>query len=150
MSTVWKVLGFIVMLVVIIIAGGIGKEIGHSAVKKHSSDRNDSAIEEKLTQASNSLNQRLPMTLDKQTRIESTFPGPGKKWTYLFTLVSIRSSDMTQQQLQDGLGENIKRGVCTSKEMLVFIKGGVQFVYRYRGSDGGVIGDIVVNPSDCQ
>ena len=149
MSKLWKVLGFIGMLGVIAIAGGIGKEVGRSAVSKYISDRNDGALEETIRQASNQLNSRLPMMVDKDTRLESTMPGPGKKWTYLYTLVSMRSTEVTQQQIKDVLGPTIKNGVCTSKEMQVFVKNGVQIVYRYRGSDGAIIGDVTVNSSDC-
>lgn len=103
MNTVWKVLGIIGMLIVIAIAGGIGKEVGQSAVKKYNTDRNDGAIEEALRQASNQFNRSLPMMVDKYTRLESTMTGPGKKWTYLYTLVSMNSSDVSQHQIQDAL-----------------------------------------------
>ena len=149
MNTVWKVLGIIGMLIVIAIAGGIGKEVGQSAVKKYNTDRNDGAIEEALRQASNQFNRSLPMMVDKYTRLESTMTGPGKKWTYLYTLVSMNSSDVSQHQIQDALGANIRNGVCTNKKTQAFVKDGVQVVYRYRGGDGGIIGDVVVNPQDC-
>lgn len=149
MNTVWKVLSFIGMLIVIAIAGGIGKEVGRSSIKKFNSDRTDGTIEEALRQASNKVNGGLPMMVDKETRLESTMPGPGKKWTYLYTITSMTSSDVTQQELQSALAANIRNGVCTNKDMTVFVKNGVQIVYRYRGNDGSIIGDIVVNPQDC-
>lgn len=109
----------------------------------------DVAIQEALRQASNKINGGLPMMVDKETRLESTVPGPGKKWTYLYTITSATSSDISQIELQDALAVVIRNGVCTSEDMAVFVKNGVQIIYRYRGSDGGIIGDIVVNPQDC-
>ena len=149
MKIVWKVLGFIGLLAVLAIANGIVKEVNRSAIKTASSERNDMGTDEALRQASNNLNSGLPLMIDKETRLESTMPGPGKRWTHLYTLVSVNSSEVTQQQLQYALGANIKNGVCTNKEMADFVKSGVQIVYRYRGSDGGIIGDVVVNPQDC-
>ena len=150
MNTVWKTLGFIGMLIVIAIASGIGKEVGRSSVEKYAADRNEGTLEEALRQASNQINGTLPMVIDKETRLESTMSGPGKKWTYLYTLISVNSSDVSQQQLQNALGTNIKNGVCTNTSMAPFVKNGVKVVYRYRGKDGGIIGDVVVNPQDCR
>ena len=144
-----KVLGFIGMLIVIAIAGGIGKELGRSSVTKLNSDRTEGAIEEALRQASNQVNSGLPMMVDKETRLDSTMPGPGKRWTYLYTITSTSSSEVSQQQLQNALGSNIKSYVCSNKDMVAFVKNGVQIIYKYRGNDGKIIGDIIVNPQDC-
>ena len=150
MTTVWKVLGLMGVLIVIAVAGGIGKEVGRFTVKKFNADRNEGAIEEVLRQSSNKVNSSLPMMVDKGTRLDSTLPGPGKKITYLYTTLSMQSSEVTQQRLQQRLGVRIRNSVCTSKDMKVFLDNGVQIVYRYRGSDGGIIGDVTVNPGECK
>ena len=150
MDTIWKVLGVIGVLILAAIASGIGKEVGRSAVKKYASDRNDGAVEEALRQAAGQINRGLPMMVDQYTRMDSTVPGPGKKLTYLYTLVSVNSADVSQQQLQDALGTSVRNGVCTNRDMQFLVNSGVQFVYLYRGGDGGVIGDVVVNPQDCR
>jgi hypothetical protein len=112
-----KVFGIVIVLIVAAIAGGIGKEVGRSSVRKFTTDRNDGVVEEALRQASNQINRGSPMMVDRDTRMDSSVPGPGKKLTYLYTLVSLNSADVSEQQLQDAIGANVRNGVCTSKDM---------------------------------
>lgn len=90
------------------------------------------------------------MMVDKETQLDSTIGGPGKKFTYLYTLVNFSSQEISWQQFNNSLSTNLRNSVCSSKEMEVFFKNGVQVVYKYRGKDGVIIGDIVINPSDCK
>ena len=89
------------------------------------------------------------MMVDDATRWESTVPGPGRRWTYVYTLVTASSADVTEQQIHDALGEKIRTSVCTSKEMQVFVKNKVQVVYHYNGNDGADIGEVVVDTRQC-
>ena len=112
--------------------------------------QNDQAIVSQLQQASNRINQQLPTIVDKVTRLDTTIVGPGKTWTYMYTIASPNSTSLTQQDLDEYLGTKVRNGVCTAKSMKVFLDNGVKIKYVYRASDGTVIGSIVVNPSDCK
>ncbi len=90
------------------------------------------------------------MMVDKETRLDTTVGGPGKKFTYLYTFVNYSSQEISWQNLNSSLSQNIRNGACSAKEMEVFFKNGVQVIYKYRGKDGLIIGDIIVNPSDCK
>ena len=109
----------------------------------------DSELERSLRHTSEQLESRLPMMVDDATRWESTVPGPGRKWTYVYTLVTATSGDVTGQQIQDALGEKIRTSVCTTREMQVFVKNKVQVVYHYNGNDGVDIGEVVVDTRQC-
>ena len=112
--------------------------------------QSDQDIVSQMQQASNRINQQLPRMGDKITRLDTTIAGPGKTWTYMYTIVSPNSTSLTQQDLDKYLGTKVRNGVCTEKSMKAFIDNGVKIRYVYRASDGTVIGSIVVNPSDCK
>lgn len=150
MSTIGIVLGFVALLAVIAIAGNIGKQVGQSGVQSYATDKNEAAVEESIRQASNQINGSLPMMMDKYTRVDSTITGPGKRWAYIITLVSLKGGDINLKELHKVMDDKIRNGVCTTKEMQFFVKNGVQIVYRYSDNDGVAIGDIIVNPGDCK
>jgi hypothetical protein len=109
----------------------------------------DHELEKQLRQTSEQLEARLPMWVDDATRWEGTVPGPGRKWTYVYTLMTASSADVSEQQIQDALGEKIRISVCTSREMQVFVKNKVQVVYHYNGNDGADIGEVAVDTRQC-
>lgn len=111
---------------------------------------NRDPVIEKMLEASSMVNRDLPRMLDRDTRMDTTIIGPGRKFTYMMTLVNYSSSDIDHVQLKQMLGTSIRNGVCTAEFMRVFIRNNVTIVYRYRANDGGMIGDIVVSPTDCQ
>lgn len=122
---------------------------GNDLATQGASGENDIALENTLRQASDRVNRQLPMMIDRDTRADSTITGPGKKWTYLYTLVSLDSAEVTEQQLKETLASNLKNGVCTAKETRFFSDNGVTIVYKFRGKDGGMIGDVTIVPSEC-
>lgn len=150
MESLKKILGGIGILVVVLIAAAIGRQVVRSFTSSGSYSSNDEAIMEQLRQASSKVNQQLPTMYDKVTRLDTTVAGPGKTWTYMYTIVSSNSTNLTQHDLDEYLGTKVRNGVCTAKFMKVLVNNGVQIKYVYRATDGSVIGSITVNPSDCK
>lgn len=150
MQALKKILGGIGMLIVVVIAAAIGRQVVGSFVSNGSHSSSDQAIVKQLQQASAKVNQQLPTMYDKVTRLDTTVVGPGKTWTYMYTIVSPGSTSLTQRDLNEYLGTKVRNGVCTAKFMKAFVDNGVQIKYVYRASDGTVIGSITVNPSDCK
>lgn len=110
----------------------------------------DALFEKEMVAASARQNKSLPMMVDKDTRWDTTIPGPGKNWTYVYTLVSPELKNITNKEINDVLGDKIRSGVCTMKEMQVFVEKGVKITYKYRNNEGGFIGEVVVTPEDCK
>ena len=139
-----KVLRVFVLLVVLLGAiSVIGKSLKTRSVSP------DDVTEETIRNASNKFNLTLPITADKDTRLDSTFVGPGKRWTFVYTLVNTSASEITATKLQEAMAEQVTNGVCSAQETRVFVEHGVQIVLKYRDKDGVVIGDIVVNAGSC-
>jgi len=44
-------------------------------------------IRQALESASEKLNRTTPRMIDKDTRLETTFTGPGRTWTFVFTII---------------------------------------------------------------
>lgn len=116
----------------------------------HSATPSDQQVVELMQKTSNELNKKLPIMVNKVTRLDSTIAGPGKTWTYMYTIVSPSSSSLTQKYLDKYLDKKIHNGVCTSDSMKGFISNGVQVKYIYRANTGKFIGSIVVSPSECR
>lgn len=150
MKSLKKVLGGVGILVVTLVGAAVGGVVVRSLFVGLGPSVNDQTIMVQIQQASNQFNKQLPMMVDKDTRIDSTIAGPGKTLIYMFTIVSPNSSNLTQQDLDNYLGKEVRNGVCTANSMKVFINNGVQVRYIYRSNDGKVIGSIVVTSSDCK
>jgi len=109
----------------------------------------DQQFQADLVKAANETNRSLPTMVDKDTRLDSTVAGPGKVWTYMYTLVATDVTGITNERLNEAMGSNIRNSVCTMKEMKLFIEKGVVMKYNYRDHAGNYIGEIVVKPEDC-
>ena len=109
----------------------------------------DKKFEADLVKASNETNKTLPMMIDKDTRLDSTIAGPGKEWTYMYTLVAPDVKGVTNARLNEVMGDKIRNSICTMKEMELFVKNKVVMKYKYRDNDGNYIGEVVVKAGDC-
>jgi len=110
----------------------------------------DAMFEKTLLQAANEQNKSLPMMVDKDTRWDSNIVGPGKSWTYMYTLVSPEAKSITNEKINGFLGPRIRNSVCTMKEMEIFVNNGVSMKYLYRDNEGKVVGEVVFNAGDCK
>ena len=105
-------------------------------------------VEESLKRLAKELNSRLPKTLDEDTRLDAIVVGPGKCWVSLFTLLNLSSYEINETNLRQALSTERKENACSS-EFKKLLDNGVQLIDRYSGRDGKFIGDIIINPNDC-
>ncbi len=102
-----------------------------------------------LQKASAALNLQLPMTMDVDTRLDSTSAGPGLKLTYRYTLTSYAAADLDSGQLQQIMEGAIRQSACLDPNMRQFFTNGVTIGYDYRGNKGGKVMAFSISPSDC-
>jgi hypothetical protein len=141
MKKVWSVLGFIGLLIAMAVGGGFGNLIGREVANTAMGPD----LETVLAKTASDLNSRLPMMVDKETRLDSTVAGPGKKFMYLYTLVGHNSGDLDPTVLTP----HVKKNTCGLADMKAFWENGVSATYVYRGNDAREIGRVTVTPSDC-
>ena len=155
----WKkvlsALGFIALLFLMAIGGGIGKIIGKSAGDSafRSSGPTPQQIEEKLIEGFNKAaeqsNRLGPRMVDEDTRWDTTAVGPGARVTYYYSFPNYSSQDITAVWLETNVKSVVKNGVCTSKDMKPSLQYGGTYVYVYRGNDGAEITRFTFSQHDC-
>ena len=94
------------------------------------------------------LNQSLPAMLDKETRLDRTIAGPGKRFTYVFTVVNYRKKDVNLSVFQQRMKDQITANYRTRPEMQELRKNNVELRYQYKDKLGEVIYDMTVAPKD--
>ena len=107
------------------------------------------SVESALRKMTEEVNKRMPMTVDKETRLDNVLTGPGPRYTYNYTLVSYKSAEVDRAYLTKHLNGPLRAGVCSNPDLQVFFKHGVTIGYSYRASDGGFVGRIDIAPKDC-
>ena len=101
-----------------------------------------------LNEIASSINEQLPMMIDKETRWDVAF-GMKKNITYKYTLVNFNQKDFTAKQIKDALKENIKNAVCTNPQIKIYPKNGVNMNYSYYSKDGKFMAEFTIRPKDC-
>jgi hypothetical protein len=109
----------------------------------------DQRVHSIARQASEELNQRLPMTVNSQTRADTSVVGPGRRFTYLFTDISDQSKTVTAAQINREIGLSVRNKVCTTDALKLLVDNDYLITYKYFDTDGRFIGDIIVKQRDC-
>lgn len=129
-----------------IIAGIVGAVIGYLVVSQF---LNGSAHFDKvLMNTANEMNKTLPMNVDSGTRLDTTIGGPGKKFTYIYTLLTVEKTNLDLPSLQKNMRPQIIANYKTSDRMKVFRDQNVELNYEYKDKDGNLLFSIAVSPKD--
>jgi hypothetical protein len=140
-----KQLGFIGWVVAFVIGGMIAMGIKHAIFEPRKSGIN----EKELMQIVEVANKQLPLMVDNETRCDGAIAGPGKKITYLYTLINYSSYEIDSQKLKElFIPERIK-AACTNEGTKYYLERNVHVGARYKGNDRGFITELDVAPSDC-
>jgi hypothetical protein len=131
-----------------LVGAAIGSAVGKAAGSSLSS-KDVQLDEPTLQKVAEYINQRLPMTTDADTRADSTLAGPGKKFTYLYTIKSYSSAEIDPVAFSREMTPEIRNMACSAPDLQLFYQKGVTLVYSYRGNDGRFIGKIEITPAAC-
>lgn len=124
----------------------IGKSVGNVTGK---SLADTPSIEIALTKMADQINKRLPMAVDKDTRGDNITPGPGRRFTYNYTLVSTKIRDIDKAYFRQTMQAQLRAGVCSNPDMKIFFTNGITVGYSYRAADGTFVDKIDITPKDC-
>lgn len=109
----------------------------------------DQRVHSIAKQASEELNRRLPMTINSQTRADTSVVGPGRRFTYLYTDISDQSKAVTAAQITKEIGLSLRNKVCTTMALKLLVDNDYLITYKYFDVDGRFIGDVTVKQGDC-
>ena len=94
----------------------------------------------------NEMNEGLPKMLDDDTRLERIEGGPGKRLTYVCTMVNYSSSDISKAAFDREVAPYIKQSLMTNKALYPLFKKKIAIVYRYEGNDGVYVSEVLMRP----
>ena len=86
--------------------------------------------------------------VDAETRLDST-GGINKQFFYSYTMINHSAEEINTEAFTDAMQPRLINGVCTTKEMEVFMKNNIPVSYVYRGKNGKQFLTITVDPSQC-
>lgn len=107
-----------------------------------------SELKKGLAAAEGTVNAMAPMMLNPFTRLDGATVGPGKKFTYKYTLLKQKAAEVDVSKWRQSVVPMLKKDVRASKAMLPLFQQGVTVCYRYHGKDGVLIDEIAIDPSD--
>ena len=105
-------------------------------------------IEEILIQVAEEMNKNCPITLDGDTRLDTTMGGPGKSFSYFYTLVNYSKEEINQDTLITYLKPNIINNVSTNPQMAIFRENEITMNYNYKDKEGVFLFVITVTPDN--
>lgn len=104
--------------------------------------------EKELFTAERRINSMVPQMLGDDTRLDGAKAGPGNRITYIYTLVSVKASEVDPSVWRNktaAIRQNMKQTPATRS----MFESGTTVVFRYRGIDGGLIGEVQLTPSEA-
>jgi hypothetical protein len=107
-------------------------------------------VDETLSKLSAQMNRKMPMTVDRETRLDRVTAEPGHHFIYHYTLTGLRSADINTGEFPKVIKPQLRQRLCESAEMQNFLKNGVTISYLYRSMDGQPVGGVKFAPSDCE
>ena len=128
----------------------IGAVVG-SIIAAHFFSGGSVKFEKQLLNASNELNKNCPMIIDKETRLDTSVGGPGKKFTYFYTLINYSSADavgISKEKFEGAIKPNLVNNIRTNKNLKLFRDMEVEMIYTYRTNDNKEFARISVKPQE--
>jgi hypothetical protein len=126
----------------------IGLALGQTAVRSPSEKK--SSFDAVLVDAAEKINARLPMQLDKETRLDTTLAGPGNKMTYFYTLTNLVVEDGDGEAITKAMRPLILNGYKTDPQFKIFRDHHTEMHLTYRDKNGKHVTTIIVSPDDRQ
>ncbi len=90
-------------IVAIVAALAVGGALAKAAFKALFKRSDPISFDDALGEMSKRINANLPMMIDGETRLDTTFAGPGNRVTYLYTLVNVSSAELEPGEFVDAM-----------------------------------------------
>lgn len=109
-----------------------------------------SHVDKTLIAAAEAMNRNLPITLDRHTRLDTTFALPGNRFTYQYTMVGIDPAEVNVEEFVAAMRPNLIAQYQTNKDMQGFRDMNVILTYSYKTEAGAELIRIEISPADFE
>ena len=110
--------------------------------------RGNNDFDTELMAAASELNKQCPMMVDKDTRLDNAMGGPGKVFTYNYTLINHSLAQLNIPDLQAYLRPRLIANAESSADMKSFRDNSVTLVYRYNDKDNKSAFEVRITPEE--
>lgn len=140
--TVLHWIGVGIMLLVIAVAGMVGKGVGKAVIGGNKNQE----VREELNKMVMDMNRGLPRLLDSETRLDSISIN-NKILLSKHTFPNYKSSDIDPMLLETGVKKNLKGQLCKTAKQ--FLEHGYSYRYEYVGVQGLFVTGFSFSARDC-
>ena len=102
-----------------------------------------------LAETAKTENEKLPVMVDKFTRLDEVKTGPGEQISYFYTIPSHSSIDLDRSWIIKDMRPKVITEACADQELKKLLSMGANVVYIYNGKNGVEINRFQVVQSDC-
>jgi hypothetical protein len=128
-------------IVVAVLVGTVGKG--------YRDGRKGTKVEEALVVAERQVNAMAPKMIDDATRLDGAKAGPGKKFTYTYTLVSMKAAEVDAASWKQKVVPTVRKNMRETEGMKSLFQAGTTVHYKYLGKDGAPIDEIIMTPAEA-
>lgn len=113
------------------------------------SKRDENFDEKWLAETARDIGRDLPRQVDPETRLDSVVAGPGRRLSYVYTLVNKPGREVNVEGFNATMQPLLRSSICGKAGMQWLIRNGVTLAYNYKGSDGKFVSMIEILPQHC-
>lgn len=122
--------------------------IGLTVVLITQCDSDKKAINKKLTEMANNLNESAPVMLDGYTRFDNASVTGDNVFQYNYTVLNTKNPDSLIKVVENSLIRNIKLEFNTNPQLLFFKENNVSIEYLYNNENKQLIRRIYIDSNN--
>lgn len=109
---------------------------------------NKVSYEEVLRENAKAMNSKCPIIVEKDVRLDSTSAGPGKRFTYHYTMLAQTRDSMDVKSFEDRLRPGLTNNLRINESLDILRKNRADVDYRFFDRKGRLIVNIRVRSGD--
>ena len=138
----------VAVIVVLVIWRSVSSS--YSAASQTTVVSHDPSIEEQLQSVANEVQQKAPVMVDADTRLDGARAGPGLLFTYLYTFPQMEAKrSVSKAQFEEQATPTLKTNACGNNALKPFFDHGVVVRYVYRDHNGVDLGTVTLTRDSC-
>ncbi|CBJ37324.1 conserved exported protein of unknown function [Ralstonia solanacearum CMR15] len=102
-----------------------------------------------LTLACSEINRFTPVPLDRETALAQCSLAQKKNLVFLITLTNYAAHSAASQGFRLNFVPILQKNICNNGDVRILTRLGLSLVYRYRGNDHEMVGDVPINETIC-